>query len=384
MNLIDLINDEINLFNNEITPENKKEILKNIKNKIIKEYKNKDFIKSSIYLSKKYLDNFQKKYTEINKKKKIVDDLMKLELPEQRTNEWFIQRKKVLTASSLAAACDKDHFKKKEELIYEKISTEEKPFVSNPITEWGVKYEEIATKFYESLNNLKVLEFGMIPHPDFTIFGASPDGICSNDSPPEFIGRMLEIKCPPKRKFTKTVPEHYKMQVLGQLECCNLEECDFLQVKIEEYNDFEDYKKDLYLDVDETIKPGINNLHLPKGATVTYKLTNDSNKLNYIYPELFLSNQELDEWLKEKKQWILNKNYVFVESKYWKITRYECTLVKRDKKWWLDTCELILNFWKDVEYYKNNLNELLKKIETNKKKKQKIFNIQDIDECLID
>ena len=50
----------------------------------------------------------------------------------------------------------------------------------------------------------------MIPHPDFTIFGASPDGICSNDSPPEFIGRMLEIKCPPKRKFTKTVPEHYK------------------------------------------------------------------------------------------------------------------------------------------------------------------------------
>ena len=174
------------------------------------------------------------------------------------------------------------------------------------------------------------------------------------------------------------------MQVLGQLECCNLEECDFLQVKIEEYDNFEDYKTDIYLDVDETIKPGINNINLPKGATVTYKLTDDSNKLNYIYPELFLNNEELDEWLKEKKQWILSKNYVYVESKYWKITRYECTLVKRDNQWWLDTCELILNFWKDVEYYKNNLNELLEKIESSKNKKQKMINIQNVEECLID
>ncbi len=383
MNLIDLINDEINLFNNEITPENKKEILKNIKNKIIKEYKNKDFIKSSIYLSKKYLDNFQKKYTEINKKKKIVDDLMKLELPEQRTNEWFIQRKKVLTASSLAAACDKDHFKKKEELIYEKISTEEKPFVSNPITEWGVKYEEIATKFYESLNNLKVLEFGMIPHPDFTIFGASPDGICSNDSPPEFIGRMLEIKCPPKRKFTKTVPEHYKMQVLGQLECCNLEECDFLQVKLEEYDDYEQYKNDIFRDIDDTIKDGVNNLNLPKGSTVTYKLNEDSDKLHYLYPELYLNDSDLDKWMREKKQWVLNKKYIFVESKYWNITRYECTLVKRDRDWWLKTLPEIIKFWDDVEYYKNNREELLEII-SNQKKRKKNLNISDVEECLID
>ena len=46
---------------------------------------------------------------------------------------------------------------------------------------------------------------------------------------------MLEIKCPPKRKFTKTVPKHYWYQMQGQLECCNLEECDFLQVKFSEY-----------------------------------------------------------------------------------------------------------------------------------------------------
>ena len=38
-----------------------------------------------------------------------------------------------------------------------------------------------------------------------------------------------------KRQFTKEVPKHYWMQMQGQLESCDLEECDFLQVKISEY-----------------------------------------------------------------------------------------------------------------------------------------------------
>ena len=33
----------------------------------------------------------------------------------------------------------------------------------------------------------------------------------------------------------------------GQMECCNLEECDFLQVKIEEYDNEEEYINDEYI-----------------------------------------------------------------------------------------------------------------------------------------
>ena len=164
---------------------------------------------------------------------------MKLELPKQRSKEWYELRKKVLTASSLASALGKDHFKTKYELIEDKLI--QKPFIMNEITEHGVKYEDIATQYYEHLYNVTILEFGLIPHPDFPIFGASPDGICSKDSPSSYIGRMLEIKCPPKRKFTKSVPEHYKYQILGQLECCDLDECDFFQVKIVDYKSFEEY-----------------------------------------------------------------------------------------------------------------------------------------------
>ena len=392
MDIIKFIDEHLNKHFNKIEDEftlkshinNKKEEITKLINTYLKDkFNDEDIIKSYKHLAKNYLSDYFKKIKNINQKKLIVDFLMTLELPDQRTQEWYEQRKKVLTASSLATACNKDHFKSREELILEKISTEEKPFVTNPITEWGVKYEEIATKFYESINNLKILEFGLIPHSEFKIFGASPDGICSNDSPDEYIGRMLEIKCPPKRKFTKTVPEHYKMQVLGQLECCGLDECDFLQVKLEEYENYEEYKKDIFTNMDESIIDGVNNLNLPKGSTITYKITEDSTKLNYLYPELYLNDTDLDNWMKEKKQWILDKKYIYVEAKYWKIIRYECTLVKRYKEWWLNTCPLIIKFWDDVNYYKDNKEELLEIINT-KKKRKKIIMIDNDTECLLD
>ena len=174
-----------------------------------------------------------------NKRKEKLKGLKQLKLPEQRSPEWYEMRKDKLTASSLASAIGKCHFTTREELILSKI--EDTPYVSNPITEWGVKYEDIAILFYEELYNVKVLDFGLIPHPTFKAFGASPDGICDDTGNDEYVARMVEIKCPPKRKFTKTCPPHYLMQVQGQLEVCDLDHCDFFQVKIEDYENYEEY-----------------------------------------------------------------------------------------------------------------------------------------------
>ena len=315
--------------------------------------------------------DMKNKYILREKLKNKMEKLQALVLPEQRSPEWYDLRRGMLTASSLACALGDDHFKSRNELILEKVENKQIPFVPNPITEWGVKYEEIATKFYESINNLKIIEFGLIPHPNFTIFGASPDGICSNDSPDEYIGRMLEIKCPPKRKFTKTVPKHYWYQMQGQLECCDLEECDFLQVKLQEYNSFDDYEKD----GNET--DGITEKDLPKGCTLTYRKNNEL-KCSYLYPELHLTNKEYQDWIIENRENIIKQGHEFVEAKWWYIERYECTLVKRDREWWSKTMEKIYNFNKEVEYYKmNGVEELKKKI--NKKN----ISISDIDECLL-
>ena len=320
--------------------------------------------------------DMKEKYIIRERLKLQMDKLQKLVLPEQRSKEWFEMRKGMLTASSLACALGDDHFKSRNELILEKVEDKQIPFLPNPITEWGVKYEEIATKFYEALNDLEIIEFGLIPHPDFTIFGASPDGICSNDSPDEFIGRMLEIKCPPKRKFTKTVPKHYWYQMQGQLVCCDLEECDFLQVKFQEYDNVDDYVADINnSDMDPE---GKTEKGLPKGCTLTYRKHNEL-KCSYLYPELYLSDGDYQQWISENMKKIKGEGHEFVEAKWWYIERYECTLVKRDREWWCVAMEKIYQFNNEVEYYKKNgTKELKQKINGNKR-----IDISTIDECLL-
>jgi putative phage-type endonuclease len=331
---------------------------------------------SQLYIIQQLVNNYieeknnQKKI--YNRRREILCGLKKLVLPEQRSPEWYEMRKEMLTASSMASAIDKCHFTSRDELLLGKIM--EKPYESNPITEWGVKYEDVAIQFYEELYNVKVLDFGLIPHSHFKAFGASPDGICDDTGNDEYMGRMVEIKCPPKRKFTKTVPPHYKMQVLGQLEVCNLDECDFFQVKVEEYESYEDYQKDVFLN-DDTIVEGRTQLNFPKGATITYK---HGEKLSYKYCNLNQTNKQLQEWIKSQDQENL------FEVKWWKISRYETTLVKRDKQWWIQTIEHIGKFYKDLLYYKtdNNVEILKQRVEGSKKRRKKIKE-KPIDEFLL-
>ena len=305
-----------------------------------------------------------KVYTE---RKEKLKGLKLLELPEQRSPEWYEMRKEKLTASSLASVIGKCHFTTREELILSKI--EDKPYESNPITEWGVKYEDIAILFYEEMYNVKILDFGLIPHPTFKAFGASPDGICDDTGNDEYVARMVEIKCPPKRKFTKTCPPHYLMQVQGQLEVCDLDHCDFFQVKIEEYENFEEYEKDIFVD-DDVILAGRTNLNYPKGVTVSYRKKGEL-KLTYLYPSLNMTDEEYKDWIKEKKIEILKDEHEYVESKWWKISRYECTLIERDYTLWNENVEHILKFYDDLQIYKSSPEKISElKAEIAKKKKR--------------
>jgi len=301
-----------------------------------------------------------------------LTNLKKLVLPEQRSPEWYSLRKKILTASSVASAIGKCHFTSRDELILSKII--DKPFESNPITEWGVKYEDVAVSFYQELYNTKILDFGLIPHPELDIFGASPDGICDDNGNKEYLSRMIEIKCPPKRKFTKSVPHHYWIQMQGQLEVCDLDECDFFQVKFQEYETFEEYKKDTF-NVEGTTFPGRTQLNYPKGVTVTYKKGDD---LSYIYCPFNQTDEFYQTWILEQPQEDIH------EIKWWWIERYETTLVLRDKQWWTGIIEEILKFYRDLQHYKKpgNTDELVKRVEQSKKRRKKTV-VKPLDEFVL-
>tara|TARA_B110000967_G_scaffold970_1_gene1015 strand:+ start:1625 stop:2836 length:1212 start_codon:yes stop_codon:yes gene_type:complete len=297
-------------------------------------------------------------------------ELKQLKLPEQRSEEWYKIRENLLTASSLADALGKGHFQTRDGLLLAKTSEQKDTFskASRDIMQWGVKYEEVATMFYEHLNNLKIVEFGLIPHPKLSVFGASPDGITDIDSPSGLVGRMLEIKCPPKREFTKEVPKHYWMQMQGQLEVCDLEECDFLQVKLEEYNDQSDYESD----VNDDLKNGFTKDNLPKGLVLEYY--NDEG-IEYEFSPWLASLDDILDW-KNKTIKIRGNHTV---EKWWKITRYECTLVRRDKEWWSSIVPDIIKFWSEVVHYREVGNEEVKqKIQSRKRgPRKKVHTIQE-------
>ena len=304
-----------------------------------------------------------------------LEYLKHLTLPEQRSPEWYAMRENVLTASSLADALGKGHFNTKESLLIDKTSKEKKPFFTNDIIQWGVKYEPIATAFYENLHNLTIVEFGLVPHPTFPIFGASPDGICDTDSPPPMIGRMLEIKCPPKRNFTEEVPLHYWMQMQGQLETCDLEECDFLQVKIEEYLNTEAYREDVLLE-DGSVKEGYTGKGFPKGLVLTFMGSDaDGNPTyDYEYCEMFASYERCLAWRDEILKGYQERqiSYNAYHENWWYIKRYECTLVLRDRRWWRETMPKIIDFWEDVENYRKVGNQALLDKRDARKHKRKI------------
>ena len=70
---------------------------------------------------------------------------------------------------------------------------------------------------------------------------------------------------------------------------------------------------------------------------------------------------------------------VVCKEKWWKITRYECTLVRRDKDWWNSVVPDIIQFWADVVHYRKVGNEEVQKRIDGRKRgpRKKVFTIQE-------
>jgi hypothetical protein len=108
---------------------------------------------------------------------------------------------------------------------------------------WGVKYEPVSAAIYEHMFSLKLADFGCIPHEKYPFIGASPDGIVCDPEHPRY-GHMVEIKNIVNRDITGIPKEEYWIQMQVQLETCNLDYCDFIETRIKEYENKEQYIED--------------------------------------------------------------------------------------------------------------------------------------------
>ena len=295
-----------------------------------------------------------------------IKHLAQIPQPEQRSEEWYIFRNNRLTASDFYSVMGGGAISRRNELIMKKCG-EEMPFLTNAAILHGIKFEDMAVKIYEKQNNVKVNEFGCLPHSTIPFFGASPDGIVSYESENKnYVGRMLEIKCPKSRKITGIIPDGYFAQIQGQLEVCDLEYCDYLECDFQMYKSKEEFFED---DIRE------------KGIIVEFYDTNLKKNLNYYATEDHIKSYDL---FKKWEDSLVSKIYdnddlEYLTTTYWYLNKLNVVLVKRDKSYFTKNYINIKKFWDDVLKYREIGIDTLKKTKKIKYKpyKEKELNFLD-------
>lgn len=293
--------------------------------------------------------------------------------PEQRTPEWYIFRQGRITASDFGTVLEINPYSAREKLIMKKCGVEE-PFTPGAAIIHGVKYEDVAISIYEKRNRVNVKEYGCIPHPTIPFLGASPDGICYYDSEnKEYIGRMLEIKCPKSRKLNGFVPEYYLAQVQGQLEVCDLEYCDFLECNIEEVSKTDFFNNNAtslnYYDNSES-KSNYSIPSMEQGILIdTYCKKLEKNVYHYCPFEVCENAESIKKWEDEIIDKILaDENLEYNATKYWRLREYSIIFVKRDKPWFKKAHKKLEKCWNEILHYRK---VGIDKMETKKKTTRK-------------
>jgi putative phage-type endonuclease len=302
--------------------------------------------------------------------------------PDQRTDNWHKMRSSKITASDGAQSIGQNKYDQQYGFILKK--TVGSPFKSNEACYHGKKFEQVATMIYEYRMNVRVDAFGLLEHPKYSFLGASPDGICTpykHDGKhlSRFVGRMLEIKCPLRRKILKEgeiidniCPLYYWVQVQLQLECCELDECDFWQCDIREYNSREDFIKD----TSTTDKFRSDTFNFEKGCLIQLMPRKKMKEIQsgkydeimheestFIYPpKIEMSPEECDIWLAETLS-NLDKNddykdYYFDKIIYWRLEDSGCVTIKRDTKWFEEKLPEFKKMWDYVLFFREDKTRL--------------------------
>ena len=302
----------------------------------------------------------------VSKIKKIIDKIKNKPQPEQRTDEWYEFRHNLITASNAWKAFEGDSFRNS--LIYEKcrpINKEKFGFVNmdSPF-HWGHKYEPISVEIYQKRYDTIVDDFGCIKDDKYKFLGVSPDGINTDEKSPIY-GRMLEIKNIVNREIDGIPKKEYWVQMQMQMNVCSLNECDFLETKFVEYNDYEDFLKD------GTFNTSINGNE--KGIMICFI---KDGIPHYEYCPLGLNKNEFEEW--EKKMVIKNSELEWFKNVYWKLEIFSCVLVERNKEWFDAALPFLERCWEIIEY------ERINGFEHRAPKKRQIKQEVKITRCLID
>jgi putative phage-type endonuclease len=116
-----------------------------------------------------------------------------------------------LTASQAAAALGLNPNMCRAKL-WRQIKGKEPAFEGNAFTRYGNANEAEALACFEARMGVLLEPGRFVPHPEFEWLGASPDGFVDD--------AIVEVKCP--QKLHAECPEHYQVQMMVQMNCCEV------------------------------------------------------------------------------------------------------------------------------------------------------------------
>lgn len=331
--------------------------------------------------------------------------------PEQRTTEWYLRRNNLITASAASkafgsqssvnqliyekcknytAVFDTGETPENNTLIIEKLNAsaestcenttlddsgnkethkviisseaiiptalqqQQQVSVNSPL-HWGQRYEPVTGQLYEYRNNTKLGEFGCIQHDIYAFIGASPDGINIDPNSPLY-GRMVEIKNIVNRDITGIPKEEYWVQTQIQMEVCDIDETDFVETRIKEYEDEESYLADS--PDDSPCSRNYTKKKLEKGIILWFqpspvKNPNGSGFIYsmplYEYAPLGLSQDAYDKWEQDIFTRHEHTGCFWVKNIYWYVDQYSCVLILRNRLWFQAAVPVLQDLWETIE-----------------------------------
>ena len=276
-----------------------------------------------------YADDYcAKRHAKYEASMKLLDELLKIPIIEQKSDEWLRVRQTIVTASDFAQALGDGKFGTQVDFLLKKSGYKDIPFDGNcaPL-KWGVMFEDVAGGIYEKRNGIKILPFGLIKHPTCDHFGASPDGITT-------LGVMVEIKCPFKRKITNEVPLQYYYQIQGQLDVCGLDECDFLECEFKKVARLED----------------LRGMHDAREIGCIYELPGTKYKYSPICSSDDAGHDALSAWIASEAP----PSGEIIETNLWYLDRLNVIRVYRDPDFIERKMAELAKVWGRVVAYRND------------------------------
>jgi len=248
---------------------------------------------------------------------------------DQRTAAWHQKRGEMLTASEIYKALPDASPALKHEIIMSKLVP--KPRTEGPgprALVWGTRLEPVAKEIYCLYNGgIQIVDTTCIPHPKVSFLGASPDGILITKDPEDFrYGKLIEIKCPISRDFDMETPikNEYYHQMQLQMECTELDECEFVEFK------FKDANYTAWMDSKAQYK-GFYAVY-EDGMRLKYRDLGDTRDVATWRREL----EEPDKW----------------DIVYWTLEKWQSKSVNHDKEWLSKNLESLTSVWETIQKHR--------------------------------